>query len=59
MQKVVGSIPGQVQSKTLKLVFAVSLLSMQHLGVRANTGWLSQNNVSVESDASSCRLLLS
>ena len=31
------SRPGQ--PKTLKLVFAASLLSKQHLGVKSKTGW--------------------
>ena len=32
--------PAQVKTKTIKLVFVVSLLSTQHLGVRAKTGEL-------------------
>ena len=36
--KVAGSIPSHVKTKTLKLVFAASPLSTQHLGVRAKTG---------------------
>ena len=32
-------IPSQVKPKTLKLLFAASLLNMQHLGVRGKTGW--------------------
>ena len=38
VQKGVGSIPGRVNPKTLKSVFAASPLSTQHLGVRAKTG---------------------
>ena len=38
VRKVVRSIPGRVESETLKLVFAASPLSTRHLGVRANTG---------------------
>ena len=38
MGKVVGLIPGEFKSKTFKLVFAATRLSMQHLGVRAKTG---------------------
>ena len=30
----------QVKSKTIKLVFVASLLSTQHTGERAQTGWL-------------------
>jgi hypothetical protein len=36
----VGLNPGRIKLKTIKLVFAVSLLCMQHYGVRAKTGWL-------------------
>ena len=32
--------PGQVKSKTIKLVFVASPLSMQPKGERAKTGWL-------------------
>ena len=34
-----GFNPFQIKPKTLKLVFAASPLSAQHLGVRAKTGW--------------------
>ena len=37
--QVMGSSPVRVKPKTIKLVFDTSLLSMQHLGRRANTGW--------------------
>ena len=36
--KVMGSILSKVKPKTLKFVFAASLLSTEHLGVRAKTG---------------------
>jgi len=36
----VGSSPGRVKLKTIKLVFVASLLSTQHQGERAKTGWL-------------------
>ena len=32
--------PGQIKRKTIKLVFATSLLSTQNLAVRANAVWL-------------------
>jgi hypothetical protein len=35
-----GVSPSQVKPKTIKLVFVVSLISMQHQWVRARTGWL-------------------
>ena len=35
-----GLSRGRVKSKTVKLVFAASPLSMQHYRVHANTGWL-------------------
>ena len=35
-----GSSPDRVKSKTIKLVFVPSPLSMQHKGERGNTGWL-------------------
>ena len=38
MQRVFGLIPSRVKPKTLKLVFAASLLSTQQLGLRAETG---------------------
>jgi hypothetical protein len=34
-----GSSPGRVKPKTLKLVFVASTLSTQHLGERAKTVW--------------------
>jgi hypothetical protein len=37
---IVGSSPGRVKPKTVKLVFASSPLSTQQLGERAKTGWL-------------------
>ena len=36
----VGSSPGRVKQKTIKLVFVASPLSTQHQGVREKTGWL-------------------
>jgi hypothetical protein len=36
----VGSSPGRVKLKTIKLVFVASPLSMQHQGERTKTGWL-------------------
>jgi len=36
----VGSSPGQDKPKTIKLKFAVSLLSTQHKEVGAEAGWL-------------------
>ena len=50
--------PGQVIPKTIKLVFAASLLSMQHQGVKAKTGSLALNQGSVSkwSDMSTHRL---
>jgi hypothetical protein len=41
-----GSIPGQVKLQTIKLVFAASLLSRQHQGVRTKTGWLRMRIIS-------------
>jgi hypothetical protein len=35
-----GFKPRSVKPKTIKLVFVASPLSMQHLGIRAKTGWL-------------------
>ena len=35
-----GFKPGRVKPKTIKLVFVASLLSTQHSGERAKTGWL-------------------
>ena len=37
--EIMGSSPDRVKSKTIKLVFVASLLSTQHLGERAKTGW--------------------
>ena len=37
--EIVGSSPDRVKSKTIKLIFVASLLSTQHLGERAKTGW--------------------
>ena len=37
-RKVLGSTHGRVKLKTLKMVFAASPLSTQHLGGRAKTG---------------------
>jgi hypothetical protein len=37
---IVGSSPGRVIPKTIKLVFVASPLSTQHKGERAKTGWL-------------------
>jgi hypothetical protein len=50
--------PGQINPKTVQLVFAASPLSTQHLGVRS-VYWLAQNqdNVSEWSNISSRRLL--
>ena len=35
-----GFEPGRIEPKTVKLVFVASLLSTQHYGERAKTGWL-------------------
>jgi hypothetical protein len=52
--------PGQVKLKTIILVFAASLLSTQHQGVKAKTGSLALNQGSVSkwSDMSTHRLLI-
>ena len=34
-----GFCPGQIRTKTTKLVSAASLLSMLHKGVKTKTGW--------------------
>jgi hypothetical protein len=36
----VGSIPGRVKPRTIKLVFVASPLSTQHYGERAKIDWL-------------------
>ena len=38
--KIVGSSPGRVKPKTMKLIYVGSSLSTQHYGERAKTGWL-------------------
>jgi hypothetical protein len=38
VQWIVGSVPGRVKPKTIKLVFAASPLRMLHKRVRAETG---------------------
>jgi hypothetical protein len=54
----VGSGSNCGNPKTIKLVFAASLLSMQHQGVKAKTGSLALNQGSVSkwSDMSTHRL---
>jgi hypothetical protein len=53
-----GSTPGRVLPKIIKLVFVASLLSMQALTSKSKD-WLArnQNNVSKWSDMSNSRLL--
>jgi len=48
----------RVKPKTIKLIFAAFSLSMQHLRVRAKTGWLNQDNVSEWNNMTTHRLLL-
>ena len=40
MRCIMDSSNGRVKLKTIKLIIAVPLLNKQHLGVRAETGWL-------------------
>ena len=49
-------VSSQIKPKAVKLVFAVSLVSMQHYGVRARTSWIRMRMCEL-SNISSSRLL--
>ena len=50
--------PYRVKAKTIKFVFAASLLGMQHYGVRARTGWVRIKIMCPEwGDMSTCKVL--
>ena len=49
-----GFEPQTGQGKTVKLLFASSLLGMQHQGVKTNTGW---HEIRIMGDKSTCRML--
>ena len=51
-----GSSPGQIKEKTIKLVLTGFTLNMQHKGVRTKTGWL-RFSVSEWGDKSTRRLV--